>query len=92
MEFIKLKQTWPFIKTYLKFLNTQEKIKAFLISYLLLFSSVLEMLVIIMPFVSLIIDPKVVLEKDFYKILENFIGKQDIDNLIIIFATSSLIF
>lgn len=94
MEFIKLKQTWPFIKTCLKFLNTQEKIKAFLISYLLLFSSVLEMLALlfIMPFVSLIIDPKVVLEKDFYKILENFIGKQEIDNLIIIFATSSLIF
>ena len=93
MKVIKLKETLPFIKSCLVFLDRKEKIKAVLIAYLLLFSSLLEMiaLVAIMPFVSLIIDPKVIMEKDYYKIIENIIGKYELNNLIIIFALSSLL-
>ena len=93
MQVIKLKETLPFIKSCLVFLDRKEKIKAILIAYLLLFSSLLEMiaLVAIMPFVSLIIDPKVIMEKDYYKIIENIIGKYELNNLIIIFALSSLL-
>lgn len=92
MEVIKLKETLPFIKSCLTFLDRKEKIKAVLIAYLLLFSSLLEMLalVAIMPFVSLIIDPNVITGKDYFKIIENVIGKYEIDNLIIIFALISI--
>ena len=83
----------PFLKLCLDFLNKKEKISTFFIAYLLLFSSILEMLslISIMPFIAFIINPKVIFEHNLYQSFEKIFGVFNESELVFIFGFGAIL-
>lgn len=80
------------LQSCFKLLNSKEKYKIILFSSLSFLGSVLEMIALIgiMPFVSFIIEPKIVTSHYLYQVMINVTGVIKEDYLIIIFAIASV--
>lgn len=89
---IKFKETFSLVVSCLKLLNVKERNKFIIVSVFLFISSCLEMIALaaIMPFITLIIEPEVIMKKDFFLHILNLFGNQAVNDLIIIFAIISI--
>ena len=65
---IKFKETFSLVVSCLRLLNVKERNKFIIVSVFLFISSCLEMIALaaIMPFITLIIEPEVIMKKDFF--------------------------
>lgn len=83
---------YTLIKNCISFLSPKEKIKVLIFGYFLLLASLLEMcaLLAIMPLVSFIIDPDIIMKKEEYHFVSQYLMNFKNSEIIMIFSISSI--